>query len=95
MNLQFKHAVHLCGKDYRLGVHNVPEAVLKDDHFKKYMELGWIVEPPAEALIEPLHVRQARLAAKINAQLPSKKIAADPIKDSDEIKAPVVTKKKR
>lgn len=66
MRIKFKQAVHIKGKDYSRGVHDVAQDVLASAHFQKLVQANWVEDVDAKS-VEPisLHERQQRLAEKI------------------------------
>lgn len=72
MQYRFKQAVHIkpkgaSGKDYGLGVHDVPDHHESDPYFLKLVSLGHIVDVSDEKVIsaESSHERQQRLLNRI------------------------------
>lgn len=50
MRVNFKQAVHIAGKDYHRGIHEVPEKHLNHPHFAKFAKAGFLTEDkPAKA----------------------------------------------
>jgi len=79
MLVLFKQAVHMGGKDYKKGVHEVHEDALKHAQAHKLILAGLIVEQEASKVIsaESLQQRQAKLAEKLMASSAAK-LAAQP-----------------
>lgn len=70
MQVVFKQAVCIKGKDYAKGAHNVPESVLVDKHFLKYVKAGLITESHVLPVKTPAQVtvEQDAFAEKLLAQ---------------------------
>lgn len=80
MKMEFKQAVHLDGKDYHKGMHDVPEEVLKGKLAHSMILRGLIVE--AKEVITPVSImdQQKKLADRLMAsKSPATKKAADPV----------------
>jgi hypothetical protein len=64
-NLQFKQAVHLCGKDYSRGVHSIPEAELdklvEDKYFQSLVQAGLIGDGPVAVVDTTDHQKNFQL----------------------------------
>ncbi len=69
MQVQFKQAAHICGKDYSRGFHQVSEDVMQSKFFLKLVNAGLVLDAEEAKMVsaEPLHARQARLAEKLAA----------------------------
>lgn len=81
MRVQLKQALHVEGKTYHLGVHDIPEETLKHPHFHKYMAAGLVVEADApQSIAETAQQRGARLAEKLHVS----KVKAEPAPVVDE-----------
>lgn len=81
MRIHFKQAVHLDGKDYALGTHDVPESVLKNNkYFHKLMEAGLVMDAEGKEIISPesLQERNRKLSEKLQAA-PVSKVAPTPV----------------
>lgn len=67
MRIQLLQAAHLGGKSYKQGVHDLPEAAVKDRFFHKLVQAGLAIDAEgiAPVLAESLQQRQARLAEKL------------------------------
>lgn len=67
MRVQFKQAVHLDGKDYPRGIHEVPEKALQSKFFHKLIKAGLVLDAEAAQVVAPVseHQRQLKLAEKL------------------------------
>lgn len=67
MRVKFKQAVHLGGRDYLLGTHEVPDQLLKHPYFQKLMKAGLVedAEPLKKAHAESPEHRQKKISEKI------------------------------
>lgn len=74
MRVKFKQAVHIGGKDYPRGVHEVSEAHLKDKYFHKLIQANLVEDAEATKVVsaDSLQDRQRKLAERI---LPAAKAA--------------------
>ncbi len=83
MKMQFLRAVHLGGKTFSRGIHEVPEECINHKDFRKYfdklMKKGKIVDAEEIAVVSPVSFqeRQKRLAeklAKMHPKVPGKHV---------------------
>lgn len=79
MQYQFKQACHLNGKDYHLGVHDVPAETEMHPHFYKYVEAGLIVDLEASKVVSPETTveRSKRLLDRLMAKKPTSQECED------------------
>lgn len=96
MRIHFKQAVHIDGKDYALGTHDVPESLLKNNkYFHKLMEAGLVLDAEAMGIVshETLADRQKKLAEKLSASpvsgvAPTPVVEQQPVADEGEGASP-------
>lgn len=67
MRVLFKQAVHLCGRDYALGSHDVSDAVMKSPFFQRLVNAGMVLDAEEAKVISsvPLQDRQKELSEKL------------------------------
>lgn len=85
MKVKFKQAVHLDGKNYSRGVHDVPEKSFEHAYFHKLLKAGLVSDPespPVEVLTEKQ--RQDRLSEKVMS-LASKAVPKAPPADLNSV----------
>jgi hypothetical protein len=73
MRLQFKQSVCFHGKDYHKGIHEVPEAVMKEKFFHKMLLAGLIAEPHVSPEVSAQKMKELAdklLASKAEAYAP-------------------------
>jgi hypothetical protein len=95
MRLQFNRAVHVGGRDFARGVHEVPEAILSDKVFLGWVEKGFIVEAKPEVAPPDPQVGGKALLEKLTKVMPG--VAKDLTSVSvpvDDVPAPEEEKKK-
>jgi hypothetical protein len=97
MRLQFKQAVHLEGKDYGLGHHEVPDHVIKKKHkfIERLVQAGLILEGDAMSKpvsAETLQERQKRLAESLAKA--SKAVSPKSVPISEPAGEPVIDESK-
>ncbi len=81
MLVKFKQAVHLDGKDYPRGTHDVPESAMKDSFFHNLIKAGLVVDGEAVKTVSPLSLaeQQKLLVERLMA---NQKAVAAPKKES-------------
>lgn len=74
MTFLFKQAAFICGRSYRLGVHEVPETTQVHPHFLKLVSAGLVVESKKTVVIslESNEERAKILLSRLLAQRPKK-----------------------
>lgn len=86
MKVKFNQAAHIQKKDYKLGVHEIPKAVLKDPYFLKLVHHGLIMHVDDATPIKPdttaerLEKFKALIHKKISEKDPDPKVAAAKLK---------------
>lgn len=94
MLVRVMQAIHLGGKDYRKGIHEIPSEVLKHASAQHAIKAGYIQDASEQGLIRPesLQDRQLRLAEKLHKSVPGvaapqAKIQKPEIKDAAPVLA--------
>lgn len=62
MRVLFKQSVHLCGRDYALGSHDVSDAVMRHPFFQKLVNAGLILDAEEAKIISPIPVQERQKA---------------------------------
>lgn len=90
MRMMLKQAVCINDKDYALGIHEIPESVLKHKFFHQLILAGKAVEAEAVSIVtaETLESRQKKLLDKIMGAAHVEKIEAE---EAEAIPAEVET----
>jgi hypothetical protein len=94
VRIKFSQAVHIDGKDYKQGVHELSEKTLAHPHFQKFVQAGWAHEASKEVLPESALDRSKRLADKLSGKSPivppmQSQGAEDPSSEMSTDSAPV------
>ena len=86
MLLQFKQAAHVGGKDFGLGVHDVPTEILEDEFLLRLVRAGLVVEPSAAHLLgsQTLAERNQALSDKLMGVKPEEIVEEELIEDDKQ-----------
>lgn len=77
MIYNFKQSVHIAGKDFPRGNHEVSEKYENDPHFLKYVGLGWITESSKSVTIQSDRERSDILLNRLVKKSDEKKVSTE------------------
>lgn len=77
MNFLFKQAVCFDKKDYSRGVHELSGKSLDSPIFKKFLDIGWIVEQKLSDVAKPLDQteRNMKISEKFESKVPDAEVS--------------------
>jgi hypothetical protein len=90
MRIMLKQAVCINDKDYALGIHEIPESVLKHKFFHQLILSGKAVEAEAVHIVtaETLEAKQKKLLDKIMGAAPVEKVEVVEVAAPVEVEMP-------